>query len=409
MRHACTMPSFESCTPEPSTGTDSNLRSLSLIGSTASVLGGSPKQESDDVLSAQSTTGSQQIPSDLECLFRESHVYKRLAADPEGRPIPTPELTVKAEIIQALRSGTSIKYEENQPCNAWGQYDGSLVVDGVTRYYVNEKDVQSAGNKPSQGSSAVAGKMYLGVYPGEPDVTVASQISLSSHDMQGTSFARFARRTTLLRPMAPLSLSTLSLHLSSAASDATTTTTSTCLSSDITQLSADNDPSLCFSTSTLLGGPPIDISPTDPVQAILAHKAKATPVIQIDPTLPIIPATTERPKLPKAVEEIFEGGFDFTITKQTTGSTEPPVTATTEEFCQAVAAADDIKVENSEKTYLARSAGMVVVLVAFTGSMTWIVDYCQRSNEKKIITGNGVTSLNMVSTSIASFAYCIID
>jgi hypothetical protein len=112
-------------------------------------------------------------------------------------------------------------------------------------------------------------------------------------------------------------------------------------------------------------------------------------VIQIDPTLPIIPATTERPKLPKEVEEIFVGGFDFTITKQTTGSTKPPVTATTEEFRRAVAAADDIKVENSEKTYLARSAGMVVVLLASTSSMTWMVDYCQRSNEKKNVSTLG--------------------
>jgi preprotein translocase subunit SecE len=112
-------------------------------------------------------------------------------------------------------------------------------------------------------------------------------------------------------------------------------------------------------------------------------------VIHINPTLPIIPATTERPKLPREVEEIFEGGFDFTITKQTTGSTEPPTTATTEEFRQAVAAADDIKVEFSEKTYLARSAGMVVVLVAFTGCLTWIVDYCQRSKEKKNVSAFG--------------------
>jgi hypothetical protein len=28
----------------------------------------------------------------------------------------------------------------------WGQYHGSLVVDGVIRYYVNDKDVQSVGS-----------------------------------------------------------------------------------------------------------------------------------------------------------------------------------------------------------------------------------------------------------------------
>jgi hypothetical protein len=212
--------------------------------------------------------------------------------------------------------------------------------------------------------------------------TVASQIFPSSHDMQRASFAQFAQRTTLLCPMAPLSLSTLSLPLSFAGSiEATTTVTH--LSSAIAQLSADDYFSLCFSMSTLLGGSPDDISPTDPVQTILAHKAKATLVIHIDPTLPIIPATTERPKRPTEVEEIFEGEFDFTITKQTTGSTEPPVIATTEEFRQAVAAADDIKVENPENTYLARSAGMVLVLVVFTGSLTWIIDYRQGSEKRK--------------------------
>jgi hypothetical protein len=190
--------------------------------------------------------------------------------------------------------------------------------------------------------------------------------------------------------MAPLSLSTLSFSPSSAGSiNATTTTTATCLSADVTQPSKDYDPFSCFSTSSLLGGSPFDISPTDPVQVILAHKAKATPVIQIDPTLPIIPATTERPKLPTEVEEIFEGEFDFTITKQTTGSTEPPVPATTEEFRQAVAAADEIRVENPENTYLARSAAMVLLLVAFTGSLTWIIDYCQRSREKKDVSKLG--------------------
>jgi hypothetical protein len=50
--------------------------------------------------------------------LNESHTYKRLATTPEGRPIPTPELTVIYEIVQAIRSGTSIKYEGNQPCNA---------------------------------------------------------------------------------------------------------------------------------------------------------------------------------------------------------------------------------------------------------------------------------------------------
>lgn len=74
---------------------------------------------------------------------------------------------------------------------------------------------------------------------------------------------------------------------------------------------------------------------------------------------------------------------DITITKQTTGSTEPPVPATTEEFRQAVTQAVEIKVENPEKTYLARPVVMVLVLMAFTGSMTWIVDYCQRSKAKK--------------------------
>jgi hypothetical protein len=96
--------------------------------------------------------------------------------------------------------------------------------------------------------------------------------------------------------------------------------------------------------------------------------------------------TTEPPEIPEEVRRILQGDRDFqdfTITKQRTGSTEPPVPATTEEFWQAVAAADDIKVENPENTYLARSPGMVLVLVAFTGSMTWIVDYCQRSKEKK--------------------------
>jgi hypothetical protein len=187
--------------------------------------------------------------------------------------------------------------------------------------------------------------------------------------------------------MAPLSLSALSLPLSSAGSvDATIGTTATCLSSDIAQLSADNDPSSCFLTSTLLGGSPVDISPTDPAQAILPHVAEATPVIQIDPTPPSIPITTEPPEIPEEVRRILKGdrdSQDLTITKQTTGSTEPPVAATTEEFRQAVTQAVEIKVENPESTYLARSAGMVLVLVAFTGSMTWIVDYCQRSKEKK--------------------------
>jgi hypothetical protein len=99
-----------------------------------------------DALSVHSGTGSQQIPSDLERLFNESHTYKRLAATPEGEPIPTIELTVKDEIIQALRSGMAVKYRGDRPCNVWGQYHGSLVVDGVIRYYVNDKDVQSVGS-----------------------------------------------------------------------------------------------------------------------------------------------------------------------------------------------------------------------------------------------------------------------
>lgn len=190
--------------------------------------------------------------------------------------------------------------------------------------------------------------------------------------------------------MAPLSLSTLSLPFSSAGlTDATTRITATCLYSTIEQQSADNDPSLCYSTSTLLGGSPLDVFSTDPVPEILAHRDKATPVIQIDPTLRIIPATTERPKLPKAVEEIFEGGFELTITKQTTGSTEPPVPATIEDFRQAVTQAVQIKVEIPESRYLAQSAGMVVVLLLITGSATWIIDYCQRSKQKKNVSTFG--------------------
>jgi hypothetical protein len=76
------------------------------------------KQEFDDISSIQSGTGSQRIPPNLKRLLNESHTYKRLATTPEGRPIPTPELTVIYEIVQAIRSGTSIKYEGNQPCNA---------------------------------------------------------------------------------------------------------------------------------------------------------------------------------------------------------------------------------------------------------------------------------------------------
>jgi hypothetical protein len=68
--------------------------------------------------SIRSANGSQQIPSDFERLFNKGNTYKRLAPTPEGRPIPTPELTVIYEIVQAIRSGTSIKYEGNQPCNA---------------------------------------------------------------------------------------------------------------------------------------------------------------------------------------------------------------------------------------------------------------------------------------------------
>jgi hypothetical protein len=96
------MSPVESHSPATSTEEDGTLRSPSLTGPEASVLSGSSKQEFVDISSIQSGTGSQQIPSDLKRLFNESHTYKRLAATPEGEPIPTIELTVKDEIIQAL-------------------------------------------------------------------------------------------------------------------------------------------------------------------------------------------------------------------------------------------------------------------------------------------------------------------
>jgi hypothetical protein len=190
--------------------------------------------------------------------------------------------------------------------------------------------------------------------------------------------------------MAPLSLSTLSF-LSSSAGSTDATTTATRLSTDSAQLLAASDTCFRSSIETRLGSTTETIR-TDPVEAILPHRAEATPVIQVDPTPPNILATTVPPEIPEEVRRILQGDRDFqdfTITKQTTGSTEPPVTATIEEFRQAVAAADDIKVENTENTHLARSMGMVLVRVAFTGSMTWIIDYCQRSQEKKNVSTLG--------------------
>lgn len=187
--------------------------------------------------------------------------------------------------------------------------------------------------------------------------------------------------------MAPLSLSTLSLPLSFAGStDATTTATR--LSTDSAQLLAASDTCFRSSIETRLGSTTETIR-TDPVEAILPPRAEATPVIQIDPTPPSIPMTIEPPEIPEEVRRILQGDRDFqgfTITKQTTGSTEPPVPATIEEFQRAVAAANVIKVENPESTYLARSAGMVVFLVIFTGCATWFVDYCQQIREKNVST-----------------------